>query len=97
MADTCEHLDEAADVTPASKGCAACLELGDQWVKLRMCMVCGNVGCCDNSKNRHARGHWNEVGHPLIQSFQPGEDWWYCYPEDLGFTMPERPSYSFAD
>lgn len=79
MAKTCSHLDSIRDVSPASKGCAACLELGDRWVHLRMCLTCGHVGCCDSSKNRHARKHFQDTGHPLIESAEPGESWRWCY------------------
>ena len=57
--------------------------MGDTWVHLRMCLSCGHIGCCDDSKNRHATGHWHETGHPAIISFEPGERWRYCYEDDL--------------
>ena len=55
---------------------------------LRMCMTCGHVGCCDNSPNRHATAHYNETHHPLIRSFEPGADWWWCYVDELAFEVP---------
>ncbi|HLE15751.1 MAG TPA: UBP-type zinc finger domain-containing protein [Anaerolineales bacterium] len=76
---TCSHLDLAREVTPSSQGCTACLQIGDKWVHLRICLICGQVGCCDNSKNKHATRHYQETGHPLIQSFQPDESWVWCY------------------
>ncbi len=79
----CDHLDDIRDVTPTSTGCEECLALGDDWVHLRLCLHCGHVGCCDNSKNRHATRHHHETGHAIIQSFQPGEDWMYCYVDDV--------------
>ena len=97
MLDGCSHADRVGDVLPASQDCASCVSLGDRWVHLRMCMVCGHVGCCDNSKNRHASGHFDDTGHPLIQSFEPGEDWWYCFVDDLEFRVPGTPSFSHAD
>ena len=75
----CTHRDQIHDVTPASEGCTACMELGDSWMHLRMCLICGHVGCCDNSKNRHASKHFHTTGHPIVQSAEPGEDWMWCY------------------
>lgn len=81
---TCEHFESLATVAePTSGGCDRCVEMGDTWVHLRACLECGTVGCCDNSKNRHARKHWQEDGHPLIQSIEPGETWQYCFPDQL--------------
>lgn len=76
----CTHLEglEAVEArTP--EGCEECIASGDTWVHLRMCLSCGHVGCCDNSKNRHATGHHQDVGHPVVESFQPDEDWKWCY------------------
>jgi uncharacterized UBP type Zn finger protein len=80
----CEHTDmiKIKDVEPGSTGCEECLKLGDSWVHLRICLICGHVGCCNQSKNKHATKHFKETGHPIIQSFQPGEDWKYCYVDD---------------
>jgi uncharacterized UBP type Zn finger protein len=75
----CSHLDQIQDVSPSAQGCEGCLRIGDTWVHLRMCLICGHVGCCDNSKNKHATAHFNETGHPLIMSLEPGEDWMWCY------------------
>ncbi|HZK75291.1 MAG TPA: UBP-type zinc finger domain-containing protein [Candidatus Kapabacteria bacterium] len=84
MATTCSHLDQIKNVKPRTpNGCEECLKMGDSWVHLRLCMTCGHVGCCDNSKNKHATKHYHASGHPVIKSFQPGEDWMYCYPDDL--------------
>src|SRR5918999_1435931 len=79
----CEHLDQIREVTPSSSGCEECLQLGDDWVHLRLCRFCGHVGCYDTSKNRHATKHHDETSHDIIQSFQPGEDWLYCYEDDV--------------
>jgi uncharacterized UBP type Zn finger protein len=83
MATHCSHLSSIRPVKPSSKGCEDCLKIGDSWVHLRLCLSCGHVGCCDSSKNRHARAHWNTVHHPIMQSFQPGEDWRWCFPDDM--------------
>ena len=63
----CTHLDQANDVTPSGDGCVECLETGDRWVHLRLCMTCGHVGCCDSSPNKHATAHFHSDGHPLVQ------------------------------
>ena len=75
----CRHRDQITDVTPTSTGCAECLKKGDQWVQLRMCLMCGNVGCCDSSKNQHATAHFKATGHPVMRTIQPGESWKWCY------------------
>jgi uncharacterized UBP type Zn finger protein len=90
----CTHLDQAADVTPHANGCEDCLAIGGRWVHLRLCMTCGHVGCCDNSPNRHATKHFRAEGHPLIQSFEPGERWWWCYVDEVTFEVVGEPSPS---
>ena len=77
MADP--HLKEIHEVTPSAEGCEACLKIGSKWVHLRLCLTCGHVGCCDSSPNRHATKHFRTTRHPIIQSFEPGEDWRWCY------------------
>jgi uncharacterized UBP type Zn finger protein len=79
MAKQCTHLDQIQDVTPSANGCEDCLKIGDTWVHLRLCLSCGHVGCCDDSKNKHATRHFHATNHPIIQSFEPGEDWIWCY------------------
>jgi uncharacterized UBP type Zn finger protein len=69
-------------VVPSSLGCQECLERGDSWVHLRLCMTCGHVGCCDDSRNHHATRHFHATKHPVIKSFEPGEDWAWCYLDD---------------
>ena len=87
---TCTHLDDLAIDAPAdSEGCVDCLASGGRWVHLRRCLECGHVGCCDSSPNRHATAHFRGVAHPLVQSFEPGEDWIYCYADDVAFEVPE--------
>jgi len=84
---TCTHLDQIHDVTPSTPdGCTECLKSGDQWVHLRICRACGHVGCCDSSKNQHATKHFEETGHAIMQSFQPGEDWLWCYVDETYVT-----------
>ena len=88
MNGNCTHLDQIQDVTPNSDGCEECRALGDTWVHLRLCLICGNVGCCENSKNTHARKHAHAHGHPLIRSFEPGEFWMWCYIDEV-MILPE--------
>jgi uncharacterized UBP type Zn finger protein len=76
------HLKDIRKVTPSADGCEDCLKIGGVWVQLRLCLTCGHVGCCDNSPNRHATKHFHEVKHPIIQSFEPGEDWRWCYVDE---------------
>lgn len=78
-------------VEPAAKGCVDCLKTGDNWVHLRLCRSCGNVGCCDSSPNRHATKHYNAAHHPIIESFEPGEEWGYCYVDDMFYeSLPGK-------
>jgi len=79
----CEHVSSIKDVTPSADGCEDCLKIGASWVHLRLCEECGHVGCCDSSPNKHA------TKHPMIKSFEPGEDWGYCYVDDEFYeTLP---------
>ena len=85
--ESCSHRETVMDrkkaVAPSGHGCVECLRTGGVWVHLRLCMECGHIGCCDNSPNRHATKHAHASGHPVIRSYEPGEDWGYCYPDDL--------------
>jgi Zn-finger in ubiquitin-hydrolases and other protein len=71
----CAHAAQIQEVEPTADGCEDCLKRGDDWVHLRLCLSCGHVGCCDDSKNKHATKHFRDAEHPIIQSFEPGEDW----------------------
>jgi uncharacterized UBP type Zn finger protein len=82
MSKKCTHVDAIRNVTAGSKGCEECLKSGDSWVKLRMCLTCGHVGCCDSSKGMHATKHFTETGHPVMQSAEIGEDWMWCYVDE---------------
>lgn len=84
MTTTCAHLDQVRGVEPGTpEGCEECLKTGDRWVHLRLCLTCGHVGCCDSSPNRHAAKHHHATTHPIIQSFQPNEDWAWCYVDQV--------------
>jgi uncharacterized UBP type Zn finger protein len=85
----CSHLDSVEFVDPPAQiaGCAECLKIGARWVHLRMCQSCGEIGCCDSSPNRHATAHHAATGHPIVRSVQPGEDWSWCYEDELMFRI----------
>jgi uncharacterized UBP type Zn finger protein len=89
MADTCTHLDTVADISPSGDGCEDCIRIGGRWVHLRLCMACGHVGCCDSSPNRHATAHFKSSGHPVVRSYEPGEEWWFCYIDELAFELDD--------
>lgn len=84
MQSICEHLQTSDDVAPRTHGCEECLKMGDTWVHLRRCLHCGHVGCCDQSKNRHATKHFHATKHPVVQSMEPGESWKWCYVDEIG-------------
>lgn len=84
MPNACTHLDEIRDVDPRTPdGCEECLANGDWWVHLRLCLTCGHVGCCDSSPNKHATKHFHAAQHPIVQSFEPNEDWSWCYVDEV--------------
>ena len=80
---SCQHLGMIHEVTPSATGCVECLALGARWVHLRLCLTCGHVGCCDDSLHKHATKHARASGHPIIQSFEPGETWRWCYVDQM--------------
>ncbi|MEO5877209.1 MAG: UBP-type zinc finger domain-containing protein [Streptosporangiaceae bacterium] len=97
MSSECGHLDQVVeDAKPSANGCEDCLRLGERWVHLRMCRTCGHIGCCDSSPNKHATAHSATAGHALISSFEPGEDWWWCYVDEVGFGVPSLPDFSHS-
>ena len=80
----CEHVQGPVTVTPSdADGCHECLQIGSTWVHLRICLSCGHVGCCDQSRNRHATAHFRETTHPAVQSIEPDEDWRWCYADEI--------------
>jgi CPA1 family monovalent cation:H+ antiporter len=83
--DACEHLADAQSTpTPNTPdGCEECLQEGHRWVHLRICMACGHVGCCSSSPHQHSVRHFEETGHPVMRSFEPGEAWRWCFVDDL--------------
>jgi hypothetical protein len=92
MNPNCTHLGEIRDVQPQTpQGCGECLATGGQWVHLRECLTCGHIGCCDSSPNRHATRHYVSTSHPIIASFEPGEHWAWCYPDQVTFAVAPKP------
>jgi uncharacterized UBP type Zn finger protein len=91
VSTNCSHLDQIrfTDLPEPLPGCEECLKIGSAWMHLRMCLGCGKVCCCDNSPHRHATAHFEESTHPLIRSAEPGEDWYWCYVDELGW-QPEH-------
>ena len=89
MADACTHLDTIHHTEgPAGvEGCPDCLAIGSSWVHLRRCAECGHVGCCDSSPNQHASAHHAETGHPIMRSLEPGEDWYWCFEDEVAFRV----------
>ncbi|HXR56094.1 MAG TPA: UBP-type zinc finger domain-containing protein [Casimicrobiaceae bacterium] len=83
MATTCTHLDDVKLTQTQTRVCNECVQLGDTWVHLRLCLECGHVGCCDSSKNTHATRHFHRTRHPLIRSIEPGERWVWCYVDEM--------------
>ncbi len=85
----CSHLDavRVTDLPDPLRGCEECLKSGSAWVHLRMCSTCGKVGCCDESPNRHATAHFRRTEHPLVRSAEPGEDWIWCYVDEVAFVL----------
>ncbi len=93
---SCSHLKTIIDVAPSGDGCIDCLAIGSHWLHLRRCTACGHVGCCDSSPMKHVTAHFGETTHPLVQSFEPGEDWLWCYVDNVAFeveSMTPGPSH----
>ncbi len=87
MADT---VSEGIDPTvpPSGPGCVECDASGGWWVHLRRCAQCGHVGCCDSSPSQHATAHFRGTGHPVMHSFEPGEDWFWDFAREVGMDGP---------
>jgi hypothetical protein len=91
MSTICSHLDSVTvtELPDEIDGCVDCLAIGGTWVHLRMCETCGHIGCCDQSPNRHARAHFHATSHPIIRSAEPGEDWSWCFVDEVAFVLTE--------
>jgi uncharacterized UBP type Zn finger protein len=85
----CTHIDHVhvTELPEAVDGCADCLQTGEPWLHLRICLECGHVGCCDDSPNQHATAHARSSEHPIIRSLEPGEDWAWCYVDEVGMRI----------
>jgi hypothetical protein len=99
----CSHIDDITRQNgvlgpkPSTQGCIECLRTNSSWLHLRRCLYCGEVRCCDDSPNKHASRHAHSAGHALMQSFEPGEDWIWCFADEVGFHVPggaDSPSYA---
>jgi hypothetical protein len=90
MADECSHKDQILDVTPSALGCEECLKTGSSWVHLRLCRICGHVGCCDSSPHKHATKHFHRTKHPIIEGYDPPEGWGWCYIDEVMFDLRDR-------
>ena len=88
---TCTHTDQVliTELPQSVDGCEECLLTGDPWLHLRICLECGKVGCCDDSPNRHASAHAHSSSHPIIRSLEPGEEWSWCFIDNLSLLIPE--------
>jgi hypothetical protein len=89
---TCSHIDQISilELPGEIAGCEDCLAIGSRWVHLRMCQSCGHVACCDSSPNRHASAHARESGHAIARSAEPGEEWSWCYVDEVAFVATTR-------
>jgi hypothetical protein len=92
MTATCTHLDQITvlELPDRIEGCGECLASGGAWVHLRMCQSCGQIGCCDSSPNRHASKHAAASGHAIARSAEPGEEWSWCYVDEVAFVFEAR-------
>ncbi|MGH9834484.1 MAG: UBP-type zinc finger domain-containing protein [Blastocatellia bacterium] len=85
MTTVCTHLNQIRQVAPRAEGRQECLATSDWWVHLRLCRICGHVGCCDSSPNKHATKHFHQTRHPIIRSLEPGERWNWCYIDEIAW------------
>ena len=83
----CVHLTQARNLEAARHVFEDCIKMVDTWVHLRLCLTCGHVGCCDSSKNTHATKHYHATSHPIIRSIEPGEDWGWCYADEVMYDL----------
>ena len=91
LVPSCSHLDRVriTELPESVEGCSDCLASGEKWLHLRICLECGQVGCCDDSPNMHASAHAGASGHPIIRSLEPGEEWSWCFEDNFAMLIPE--------
>jgi Zn-finger in ubiquitin-hydrolases and other protein len=87
----CSHLDhvQVTELPESVDGCVDCLAAGTKWMHLRICLECGHVGCCDDSPEKHASRHASADDHPIMRSLEPGEDWSWCFVDEVAMLIPE--------
>jgi uncharacterized UBP type Zn finger protein len=87
----CTHLDQVQllELPAEIRGCEECLKIGGRWLHLRMCQTCGEINCCDSSPNQHASKHAHSTAHPIVRSAEPGEDWSWCYVDEVAFVLAQ--------
>jgi hypothetical protein len=94
----CEHFEGVSSPAPLTAGCGECMALGERdWIALRVCLSCGHVGCCEDSRHAHALAHFQATGHPLIRPLEAGDRWTWCYPHNRyfeGLAVPSPPQAS---
>jgi Zn-finger in ubiquitin-hydrolases and other protein len=83
MAKSCSHIDHTSSVAPRTAGCEECLQMGRDWLHLRLCLTCGHVGCCDDSAGKHATAHFQSTGHEVVKSLEEGENWYWCFMDNV--------------
>lgn len=86
----CSHVRLVRRVRPKTLGCEQCLAEGLEWFHLRLCRICGHVGCCDQSIGRHATAHFHETGHQIIEGYDPPEGWGWCYVDEAFVDLPDQ-------
>ena len=90
MTQTCTHTAQIAAVRPSARGCEDCLKVGSEWLHLRLCRICGHVGCCDQSPHRHATHHFHATQHPIIEGYDPPEGWGWCYVDEAFLDLGDN-------
>jgi hypothetical protein len=90
MTSNCPHGALVRSVTPSAHGCEECLKTDSAWVHLPLCRICGHVGCCDDSPNRHATKHFHATGHPIIEGYDPPEGWGWCFVDEMMVELPDQ-------
>ena len=92
----CAHVTEIKVRKPEVHACNECLKMGATWVHLRLCMICGNVGCCDSSPGQHATKHFHASKHPIMRSIEPGEEWGWCFVDEVELDLSQGPARAAA-